>query len=66
MFLQICLTLIMLFNRMIRGLLPQMSSDPINADKDDLHYKVLEVHQRKNDKGKDTKKILIFLLQELK
>ena len=52
----------MLFNRMIGGLLPQMNRDPINVNPEDLHCKVLEVHQRKNDKSKDTQNGLpIFL-----
>ena len=48
-----CLGMI-LFNRPIRGLLPQMRRDPINVDNDDLHCKELEACQRKNLKSKDT------------
>ena len=43
----------MLFNRPIRGLLPQMNIDPINVVNDDIHDKALETHQRKNYKCKD-------------
>ena len=53
---------IMLFNRLIRGLLPQMRRDSINVDNDDLHHEALEAGQRKNDKGKDTKKYPIVCL----
>ena len=53
---------VMLFNRLIRGLLPQMSRDPINVDNDDLHHEALKDCQRKNYKGKDTQKDLrIFI-----
>ena len=60
--LQICLILIgvdflslaiILFNRLIRSLLPEMNRDPFNVDNDHLHHTGLEAHQRKN-KGKDT------------
>ena len=46
----------MLFNRLIGGLLPQMGSDPLNVEKDDIHHEALEVCQRKKDKGTDTQK----------
>ena len=45
-----------LFNRLIKGLLLQMKNDPIYANNDDLHHKALDAYQRKNDKGKDTQK----------
>ena len=37
----------MLINRLIRDLLPQMKKDPIIADNDDLCHKALEAFQRK-------------------
>ena len=46
----------MLFNRLMRGLLSQMNRDPINVYNDGLHYKTLQGSQKKNDKGKDTQK----------
>ena len=46
----------MLFNRPIRGLLPEMNRDPINVNNNDVHYEALEAHQRKNSKGKNTQK----------
>ena len=55
----------MLFNRLIRGLLPQMNEDSINVDNDDLHHEALEAHQRKDIRAKILEKILILLLQEL-
>ena len=30
--------------------------DPININNGDMHYEVLEIHQRKYDKGKDTQR----------
>ena len=53
----------MLFNRLIRGLLPQMNRDPINVDNDDLHREALEALQRKN-KGKDTRKFHPIFITE--
>ena len=44
----------MLFNRLIWGLLPQMSRNPNNVDNDGLHYEATEKHHIKNDKDKDT------------
>ena len=44
----------MLFNRLIQQLLPQMNRDPINVDNDDQHGKELEATQRQNNNGKDT------------
>ena len=55
----------MLLKRLIRGLLPQMTRDPINVDNDDLHHELLGTCQRRNDKGKDTEKDHPILLQEL-
>ena len=40
----------MLFNSLIRGLLPKVNKDPINVDNDDLHHQALEAHHRKKDK----------------
>ena len=54
-----------LLNRLIRGMLPQMSRDPINVDNDDLYCKALEVHQRKN-KGSDTWKDPPFFIKGAK
>ena len=55
----------MLFNRLIRGLLLQMNRDPINVDSDGLHCEALEAHERKDDKDKDTQMDPPILLQEL-
>ena len=43
-----------LFNRLIRGQLPQMKRHSINVYSGDLYHEVLEVCQRQNDKGKAT------------
>ena len=32
----------MLFNRLIRGLLPQMNRNPININSDDLHHEAIK------------------------
>ena len=37
----------MLFNRLLRNLLPQMNRNPMNTNIDDMHYEALEAHQRK-------------------
>ena len=55
---------VMLFNRPIRGLLPQLSRDTINVGKDDILKKALETQQKKNEKGRDAQKEPI-LLQDL-
>ena len=48
----------MLFNRPIRGLLPQMKRGPINENNNDIHFEALEAYQRKyNNKGKHTQEI---------
>ena len=36
----------MLLSRPIRGLLPQMSREPINVNNDNAQYKTLEDHQK--------------------
>ena len=48
-----------------KGLLPQMNRDPINVNNNNVHYEALGAHQRKYNIGKDTQKILLFVLQEL-
>ena len=52
----------MLFNKLMKGLLPQMNRDPIYVSNDDPYPEALEACQMKNDKGKDTQTILLFLL----
>ena len=46
----------MLFNRLVRSLLPQRISDPFNIKNDDMHYEAIAACQRKYDKDKDTQK----------
>ena len=46
----------LVFDRLIRSLLPQMNIDPNNIKNDNMHYEALEAWQRKYDKGKDTQK----------
>ena len=47
------LTMILL-NKLIRGMVPEMNRDSSNVNNADLHHKALETYQRKSDKGKDT------------
>ena len=42
-----------------------MTRDPINVDNGDLHHEALEAYQMKNDKGKETQKILFLWWKEL-
>ena len=51
----------MLSSSLIRGLLLQINRDPIIMNNGSLHQKVLEVHQRNDDKGKDTQNDPIFI-----
>ena len=48
----------MLFNRTIRALLPQLGREPVNVDNDDEYYKALmsrhEVYTKNNDTQKDS------------
>ena len=44
----------MLFNRLISGLFPQMNTNPIHVNNTDLHFEALDIHQRKYDEGKNT------------
>ena len=46
----------MLFNKLLRGLLLQMNTYPINLSNNDTNYDPLEAHQRKYDKGNETEK----------
>ena len=46
----------MLLNRLIRGLLPQMNRNLIDINNHNMHYEALEACQRKYVKGKDTQK----------
>ena len=51
----------MLFNRLIQGLLLQISGRaPINLDNDDVQYGVPEVCQSKYSKNNDTQKPYVF------
>ena len=54
-----------LFNMLIRGMLLQMNTYPINVDNDDVHHQALGICKRKSDKVKDAKKVLLLLLQGL-
>ena len=47
----------LLFNCLVRGIMPVMDRLPINIDNDDEHHKTLMHRQGKNDCGKDTSKI---------
>ena len=49
-------TAILLFNRPIRGLLPQINREPININSKDAQYEALKAHQSKYIKENDTHK----------
>ena len=46
----------LLFNRPIRGLLPEMNREPIKINNDDAQYEALKAHQHKDVKNNDTHK----------
>ena len=50
----------LLFNRPIRGLLPQMHREPINMNTNDAQYKALNAHQNTYVKNNDAHKVLLF------
>ena len=55
----------MLYNRPIRDLLPQMNRHPIDINNDDMHYEALRCTKENMIRVKILKKILLSLLQEL-
>ena len=52
----------MLFNRPVSGVLPQMNTDSINIDKDDIYCKALEAFQRKKQRQRYSTTSSIFNL----
>ena len=55
----------MLFNRPIRGLLPQVNREPIDINNDDAQYKALKAHQNKYIKAMRLTKTHNLFLQDL-
>ena len=51
----------MLFNHLIRGIIPVINRPSVGINNDDGHPKAIIKRQIKNDKGKDTYKILVSL-----
>ena len=52
----------MLFNYLIRDVMPIINRPPIGIDNNEEHHKVKIIRQTKNDKDKDTFKILFLYL----
>ena len=51
----------MLFNWLIRGILPIINRPPVGTDNDQEHYKVILKRQIKDDKSKGTSKIYVSI-----
>ena len=51
----------LLFNNLIRGIMPVMNRPPINRDNDDKHHQTLVHRQGKNDQDNDTSKIFMSI-----
>ena len=52
----------MLFSRLIRGLLPQMIRESINVNSDNAQYEALKIHQKSMLRIVTLKKTLLFSL----
>ena len=49
----------MLFNCLIRGIVPVINRPPVGTENDDEHHKALIGRQNRNDKGKGTSKSFV-------
>ena len=51
----------MLFNCLIRGIMPVINKLPVGSNNDEEHYKVITDRQTRNDTGNDTSKSFVSL-----
>ena len=51
----------LLFNHLVRGIIPVMDRPPINIDNDDEHHQTLMHREGKNDQGNDTSKMFMYI-----
>ena len=51
----------MLFNNLIRGILPIINRPLVGIDNDQEHYEVILKRQTKDDKGRDTPKMYVSI-----